>query len=237
MRRPLILIVLFAVAGMAPGRAHTSLGELDVASVTSVTVSGPSSLVRLTASRTGPYRAELRGRPDGWFGFWSSSWSGAGCTNAGSIRLVGTQLQVDTGNGAWFGASDCRLELTATLPENVAVSIVQDATSSRLSGSFASLDVNSRAGDIALDGHARNVSIEGNAIRARLSYARIDKDESIDLGGNAIDAELRFAGAEAVNYAVSGHASLVDSALPNRPGIKPAITIKGDFLRIRIGGG
>ncbi|MGJ4859055.1 hypothetical protein ACN6KF_005067 [Labrys sp. La1] len=238
MRALLIAAALFITAGwMAPDRTRTSLGEVDAGSVRSVVVTGPAGLIQLTASRDGPYRAELRSRPDGWFAFWRSSWSAGGCENAGSIRLVGTELRVDTGNRAWFGASDCRLDLDATLPEGVAVSIEQNATSSRLSGNFASLDVDSRAGDIALDGHARTVSIEGNAIRARLSYARVDQDESITLGGNAIDAELRFAGAAAVNYAVSGHSSLVDSTLPNRPGVKPAIAIKGDFLRVRIAGG
>ncbi|QEN88089.1 hypothetical protein FZC33_18085 [Labrys sp. KNU-23] len=225
-----------SIKGDLPGGVQTGTGEFDVGTVTAVRVTGPAGLVRLSASRGGPYRAELRSRPEGWFGFWRSNWSAGGCANAGSIRLVGTQLQVDTGNRAWFGASDCRLELDASLPEGVAVSIEQDATSSQLSGNFASLDVDSRAGDIALDGHARTVSIEGNAIRARLSYARVDQDESITLGGNAIDAELRFAGAEAVNYAVSGHASLVDSTLPNKPGVRPAIAIKGNFLRVRIGG-
>lgn len=232
-----IAALVITIAWMAPGGARSSLGQLDVSSVTAVTITGPAGLIRLSASRDGPYRAELRGQPDGWFAFWRSSWASNGCENVGSIRLDGTELRVDTGSRAWFGASDCRLELTATLPENVAVSIEQDATSSHLSGSFASLDIKSRAGDIALDGHAHDVSIEGNAIRARLSYARIEQDESIDLGGNAIDAELRFAGAEAVNYAVSGHASLVDSALPNKPGIKPTITVKGDFLRVSIRGG
>ncbi|MBP0581768.1 hypothetical protein J8I29_20740 [Labrys sp. LIt4] len=236
--RTLLIIAALVIAAswMAPGGARSSLGQLDAGSVTSVTITGPAGLIRLSAGRDGPYRAELRSRPEGWFAFWRSSWASSGCENAGSIRLDGTQLRVDTGSRTWFGNSDCRLELTATLPENVAVSIEQDATSSHLSGSFASLDVKSRAGDIALDGHARHVSIEGNAIRARLSYTRIEQDEDIDLGGNAIDAELTFAGAEAVNYAVSGHASLVDSTLPNRPGAKPSIAIKGDFLRVRIGG-
>ncbi|WP_448950752.1 hypothetical protein [Labrys neptuniae] len=237
MRTLLIATALIIAAGwMGPSRAWTSGSELDVSNVRQVTITGPASLVRLTTSRDGPYRAELRGRPEGWFASWRSGWTGGGCADAGSIRLDGSELKVNTGAGAWFGVSDCRLELSATLPEDIAVSIEQEAISSRFQGRFAALRIHSRAGDITLDGQAREVAIEGNAIRARLVYGSVGKDDSIALDGNAIDADLSFAGATAVNYAVTGRAALVDSALPNRPDAKPAIAVRGDFLRLRIRG-
>lgn len=235
MRKLLTAAAMIVVAGsMTPSGAQTG-GGLDAATVTAVRVTGPAGVIRLNASRTGPYRAELRSRPDSWLAFWRSNWTSGGCEAIGSIRLDGTLLLVDTGGRSWLARSDCRLELDATLPEGIAVSIEQDAASGSLEGRFGSLRVDSRAGDIALDGYARTVSIEGNAIRARLDYASVEANETIALDGNAIDADLSFSGAKAVSYQVSGHASLVDSTLPNIPGAKPAITVKGDFLRVHIG--
>ena len=51
---------------------------------------------------------------------------------------------------------------------------------------------------------------------------------------SARTATLRFVQPTTISYLVEATASFVDSALPNTPGAKPSITIRGEMLRARI---
>jgi len=237
MRKFLIATALIFIAFWAlPGRAWTSGNELDIGGATSVIITGQASMIHLTTSRDAPYKAVLKSQRKGWFAIWYSSWSPDSCQMPGAMKMVGAQLQIDTGSSSWswFDDSDCRIDITANLPAGSAVSIDQKATMSRLEGDFSSVQVKSHAGDIALEGHARDVDIQGNAIQARLDFDRVDRDETIRIDGNALKADVRFEVSTPVSYTVTGNAALVDSALTNTPGAKPAVTISGNFVHATI---
>ncbi|CAM5776516.1 hypothetical protein LMIY3S_05566 [Labrys miyagiensis] len=237
MKRALIAVGLVVAAGWAlPGRAWTSSSELEVGSVTGVVVEGEAARIEISTDATAPYKAVMRGRTKGWFSFWYSSWSGSRCELAGAMTLSGSELLVNTGAQDWslFDDDACNVELDVNLPPGARISIDQKATMSRLEGDFSALKVKSHAGDIALQGHAGEVDIEGNAVQARLDYDRVERNETIALSGNALNAELNFPPATAVDYQVTGNATLIDSEMASTPGARPRVRISGNFLRARI---
>lgn len=210
--------------------------ELDISAVTSVIVTGSASAVHLTTSSGGPYKAFMKSRRKGWFAFWYSSWSSDSCDMAGAMKITGTTLTIDTdfSSWSWFDEPDCRVDVSANLHEGSAVSIDQKATLTKLAGDFSSLRVESHAGDISLEGHARDVEIHGNAIQARLAFDTVHQDETITLDGNALNADISFPAGTPINYSVRGTAAFVDSILANTQGVKPAISISGNFIHARI---
>jgi hypothetical protein len=114
------------------------------------------------------------------------------------------------------------------------VVIDQKAARARLAGVFSAIDIRSDAGDLSFEGHATDVSLSGAALRARLTYDRVMQDETIAIAGQMLDASVKFLVPTPVSYLVEAVASYVDSALPNTPGAKPAITIRGEMVRTRI---
>lgn len=83
-------------------------------------------------------------------------------------------------------------------------------------------------------GHAASVAVSGAALRARLAFERVLNTEEIRISGAMLDASLRFFVPTPISYGVEAVASYVDSALPNTPGAKPDIRIRGEMARVRI---
>lgn len=210
-------------------------GPVDLSGVSTIRVEGSASDIRISTASEGPHVAELKGERRGWGAIWHSGWFSDACPAHGAMRVDGNTLVVDVGSAPrLFDWSDCTMELAADLRPGSAVIVDQKAARTRLDGDFSVVDIRSDAGDISLDGHAENLTISGTALRARITFEKVMQNETIALSGRMLDATLRFLQPTAISYLVEATASLVDSALPNTPGAKPTITIRGDMLRARI---
>ena len=174
------------------------------------------------------------GAGTGWFARWYSSWSPVDCRPSGRMRLDGSILSVDATAPSWFDLGDCMVELTATVRPQVSVRIAQAASQVKLTGDFLAVTLDNEAADVALDGHATRVALKTKALRSQLSFARTERNESVSIDAQALDAVLAFAAGTAISYSVESAASTVDSALANTPGAKPAIAIRAQFVRASI---
>lgn len=210
-------------------------GPLDLSHVARIRVEGAASDIVITARADAPLVAEMKGERRGWGAVWHSGWFSGGCPAQGSMRIDGDTLIVDVGKAQrFFDWSDCMMELSANLKPEAAVVIDQKAARARLTGDFSVVDIRSDAGDFSFEGHATDVSISGAALRARLVYDRVMQNETIAIAGQMLDASLKFLVPTPVSYLVEAVASYVDSALPNTPGARPAINIRGEMVRTRI---
>ncbi|WP_027485928.1 hypothetical protein [Allorhizobium undicola] len=213
----------------------TALAEVnDLAGITSISIAGEASHISLATAPGQPFTASLSERRDGWGAVWRSAWSQGSCASGASLRRDGNELIVDTGHRPAMDWSDCTLELTANLPPEVSVLVRQKAARIDMAGDFDQADIDAAAGDVSFTGHARELALSGAAMRAKAVYSSVRNDETIRLSGRMMDATLRFLTPTPVSYAVEATASFIDSRLPNVPGAKPAISIKGDMVRARI---
>jgi hypothetical protein len=207
---------------------------LDISAVRTIVVSGDASDTTITARAGEPYRVETRWRRGGWFSSWYSSWFFNGCRDRSQIHVDGSTLRVEVMQISWMDLSDCTPEVLANVPPGSAIRVDQKAVKVRFEGEFASLGISSKAADIALDGHASTIDILGAAVRARLNFDPIRRDERIDIAAQSLEAELGFGGDVAVDYTVTAKASYVDSPRPSVPGAKPQVTIRGDYVHVRL---
>ncbi|HCL66323.1 MAG TPA: hypothetical protein DIC56_16085 [Rhizobium sp.] len=210
-------------------------GPLDLSNVSKIRVEGAASDIAISTASEGPHVAELKGERHGWGAVWHSGWYSDACPAQGSMRIEGDTLTVDVGRAArFFDWSDCTMELTASLRPEAAVIIDQQAARTRLAGDFSVVDIRSDAGDVSLRGHAQAISISGAALRAKVTFERVMQNETIAISGKMLEATLKFLTPTPVSYLVEAVASYVDSALPNTPGAKPEITIRGEMVHTRI---
>ncbi|PYB76993.1 hypothetical protein [Rhizobium wuzhouense] len=213
-------------------------GPIDLAGVTRLDVTGSASDITIATRRDGPLQAVLSGTRHGWGALFRSAWFASGCAGQGRMTRDGDTLTVDMGDrGGFFGWNDwddCTLTLNAQLAPEARVSIRQNAARMRLSGDFDRIDIDSDAGDFSFTGHAATIAARGAALRAKLAFERVMNTEQIQISGNMLDASLRFLVPTPISYGVEAVASYVDSALPNTPGAKPAILIRGEMVRVTI---
>lgn len=232
-----VIVAMLAIdRGVSLISASDSLsGPLDLAGVSKVRVTGTASEISINADADMPQVAELSGERHGWGALWHSSWFSNSCPAEGTMQRDGDTLTVDVGRGGrFFDWSDCTMILTANLQPGATVIIDQRAARTQLDGEFGALDIRSDAGDIAFTGHAASIAVSGAALRARLTFERVMQNEAIAISGTMLDATVRFLQPTPVSYLVETVASYVDSALPNTPGAKPSITIRGEMARVRI---
>ncbi|MDQ0454342.1 hypothetical protein [Rhizobium paknamense] len=210
-------------------------GAVDLSGITGIRVTGQASRISLTTRADAPLTAQLSERREGWGSIWRSAWTGETCAAGVGMRREGGDLVVEMGDHSrLFDWSDCTLELTANLAPEAAVAIHQQAAEVALAGDFSTADIQANAGDVTVNGHVSHLSLSGAALRAAASFATIRHDETIALAGKMMDVTLRFLTPTPISYAVATTASFIDSRLPNTPGAKPAITIKGEMVRARI---
>ncbi|MBB1249013.1 hypothetical protein [Rhizobium sp. G21] len=228
------VIALDAAVSLWTSQARAS-DPVDLSSVNRVEVRGAASRVTVNTDAAAPFEAKLLGTRSGWGALWRSSWFDEGCAMTGSMRVERGSLIVDTGDAPFdFDWDDCRLELEANLRPDAAVLIDQRASAIKLAGDFSVLDIKSDAGDVDVEGHADAISLSGAALRARIAFDEVAKSETIRLMGKMMDATLIFPAGTAISYVVQSVASYIDSALPNTPGAKPEIQIRGDMVRTTI---
>ncbi|HBF31144.1 hypothetical protein [Rhizobium sp.] len=216
-------------------RGETISAPIDLSAVSKIRVNGAASMVTISTQKDKPFTGQMIGRRDGWGALWHSGWSARDCPQSGTMQVDGDTLVVETsGLSKFFDWSDCTLELSANVRPGSAVLIRQQAARMTLSGDYSTVQVNADAGDFALDGHADTLDISGAALRARAVFETVLNTETINLSGKMMDATLRFMSPTAVSYLVEATASYIDSSLPNTPGAKPAITIRGEMVRATI---
>ncbi|MDH6264886.1 hypothetical protein M2360_000267 [Rhizobium sp. SG_E_25_P2] len=228
------IMLLDAAVSIWTSEARAS-DPVDLSSVNRIEVRGAASRVTINTDNTEPLEARLMGTRSGWGALWRSSWFDDGCAMTGSMSLDRGSLIVDTGDAPFdFDWDDCRLELRANLRPDAAVLIDQRASAITLAGDFSVLDIKSDAGDVDVEGHADAITLSGAALRARIAFDEVRKSETIRLMGKMMDATLIFPTGSVISYAVESIASYIDSALPNTPGAKPEIRIRGDMVRTTI---
>jgi len=225
--------------GMQMIRASDAIsGPVDLAGVTHLSVTGAASDIRISTRGDGAREAVLSGTRHGWGAIWRSGWFGGDCAGAARMERDGDTLRVHMGERSgffgWGDWDDCTLTLDVRLAPDAQISIRQKAARMRLDGDFATIDVDSDAGDFFFTGHAASVAASGAALRARLAFERVLNTEEIRISGKMLDASLHFMVPTPVSYGVDAIASYVDSALPNTPGAKPDIRIRGEMARVRI---
>jgi hypothetical protein len=206
--------------------------RLDLTGITAISITGDASSIVLTTADA-PFEATLGGRRSGWFANWYSAFFASDCRSAGRMRVEGGTLHVDVG-APWPDPSDCVVALKANLPRASTVTIEQAAAQVSLDGDFSAVSLDSKAADISFRGHASSLLVKGDALRSNLTFDKVDNTETIALDARALDLTLSFVAGTKVSYTVEAGAALVDSALPNTLGAKPAIDIKASFLRARI---
>lgn len=207
---------------------------LETVSVTAVAITGEASSIVLSTRTDRPYRATIDGRRRGWFASWYSSWFFEDCSGTAAMRIDGTTLRVDVSDGGWFDTSDCAVEVEANVPAGAVVSVEQSAFVANLSGRFGGIALAGKAIDAAIEGAARDIDIDGDAVRARIAFDTANGAETVSIDADALDADLSFGEGAAISYRVEATTALVDSALANTPGAKPAVSIKGKFVRATI---
>jgi hypothetical protein len=245
-KRTILLSILGGFVGLAIIDGSVQLirasdqisGPIDLAGITRLEVTGAASDISISTVGDGAAEAVLSGTRRGWGAIWRSGWFAGDCAGQASMSRDGDTLRVDMGErGGFFGWNDwdgCTLTLSAQLKPEASVSIRQNAARMRLNGDFATVDVYSDAGDFALAGHATQVAVEGAALRAKLTFERVMQNETVLVAGKMLDASIRFLVPTAISYGVDAVASYVDSALPNTPGAKPDITIRGEMVHATI---
>jgi hypothetical protein len=245
-KRTILLSILGGLVGLAiiDGsvqmiRASDAIsGPIDLTGVTRLEVTGAASDISISTKGDGATEAVLSGTRRGWGAIWRSGWFAGDCAGQARMRRDGDTLRVDMGErGGVFGWNDwddCTLTLDAHLAPDAMVSIAQNAARIRLSGDFSVIDVKSDAGDVAFTGHAATIAVSGAALRAQLAFERVINTEEIRIAGQMLDATVRFLVPTPISYGVEAVASFVDSELPNTPGAKPDIRIKGEMARVRI---
>lgn len=230
---PLFIFVISAASLIANPAAATPPTALDTAAVTAVAITGEASSIALSARADAPYRATVDGHRTGWFAGWYSGWFFGDCSSTTSMRLDGATLRIDVADGTWLDTSDCTVAIEANVPAGAVVSVDQPAFMANLNGLFGGISLSGNAIDAAIDGTAHDIEISGAAVRAKLVAAPNTPMENVRIEGEALDADLRFGGGT-ISYKVEAMASFVDSALDNTPGAKPAVLIKGKFVRASI---
>ncbi|UCA46681.1 hypothetical protein [Pseudochrobactrum sp. XF203] len=228
----LLSILLSAILTLSGCSNETSVSEKSVATdgIKSVTISGDASLIRLIAKDDQKQLAVMSAKPSGWL----SGWFYNDCKSQGEMIVSGQTLLIKAQNSGWYDLSECSTYLQINLPRNAGVTINQPAFKGDLQGQFADLNIETRAGDISLQGAATSVRIRGDAFRTRLQFDGTTEPQQIDIAGRALDTSLIFPKGTSVNYRIHSKASLLDTKLPNTQGAKPEIVISGDYARTEI---
>lgn len=228
----LLSTLLSAILMLGGCSKETSASEKSIATdyIKNITISGDASLIRLTTQDDQTMQAVMSAKPSGWL----SGWFYNECKASGDMVVTGQRLLIKARNNDWYDLSECSTYLQINLPRDASVTIDQPTFKADLQGQFSTLNIESRAADIALSGSAQTVKIRGDAFRTRLQFDDTARPQLIDIAGRALDTSLHFPKGTAVSYRIHAKASMLDSKLPNTPEAKPEILISGDYTHTEI---
>ncbi|MCF7645736.1 hypothetical protein KQ944_06130 [Bacillus subtilis] len=228
----LLSILLSAILTLGGCSKETSASEKSVATdyIKNVTISGDASLIRLTTQDDQSMQAVMSAKPSGWL----SGWFYNECKTSGDMVVTGQTLLIKARNNDWYDLSECSTDLQINLPRNASVTIDQPAFKADLQGQFSTLNIETRAADIALSGSAQTVKIRGDAFHTKLQFDDTAQSQLIDIAGRALDTSLHFPKGTAVSYRIHAKASMLDSKLSNTPDAKPEVLISGDYIHTEI---
>jgi hypothetical protein len=211
-------LAFLAGLGTADPSAADLAAPVDLSGVDVVVVTGGGVSIAATTDPGRPLLATLQRSED--------------C--AATVRVDGHVLTVDVRekSSAWW--RDCRPKLSLNLRPGADLALRPAAVEATLDGRFGAVAVEVHAAELSLSGQARTLDLSANALRATLRAD--DPGQSIRIQADAADLDLGFRRGAPVSYAVDARMSLIDSVLPASAGDRPPlVTIKGDFVRARIG--
>lgn len=195
---------------------------IDFAGVANVRVEGPGSEVIVVAGRTGAYAASIE----------ASGWSARWCGARASVDRDGADLRIRVTRSMFAPPFGCDLVLRLAVPEGLAMTIRQDATVARFSGSFGALRVESPKAVVTLAGGAASVVVDSEEALVDLAYAggsagaaqtRISADKLVaDIG---LPANARVA------WRVDAPVSVFQSAYPNTESGEARVEIRSRYLK------
>jgi hypothetical protein len=211
------LQTLAFLAGL--GAADPSAAELpvDLSGVDTVVVTGGGLSV---AATTDPGRALLATLDEA-----------ENC--AATLRVEGRVLTIDVREQSSVWPRDCRPELSLNLRPGADLSLRPAAVSATLNGRFGAVTVEAKAAELSLAGQARTLDLSAKALQATLRAD--DPGQAIRIQADAADLDLGFRRGASVSWDVDARVSVVDSTIPAAAGHPPLVSIKGEFVRARIG--
>ncbi|MGK9167888.1 hypothetical protein KXR53_16395 [Inquilinus limosus] len=156
-----------------------------------------------------------------------------GC--AATLQVEGRTLTVDVREKASVWPRECRPSLSVNLKPGSDITLRPAAVSATLDGRFGAVAVRVQAAELSLSGQARTLDLSARALQATVRSTSPDPGRSIRIAADAADLDLGFRRGTPVSYAVDAKVSVVDSTLPASAGDRPLVSIKGDFVRARLG--
>lgn len=210
-------LAFLAGLGAADPSAVELTAPVDLSNVAAVVVTGGGLSVAATTDPGRPLLATLDEAED--------------C--AATLRVEGRVLTVDVREQSSVWPRDCRPELSLNLRPGADLSLRPAAVSATLSGRFGAVTVEAKAAELSLAGQARTLDLSARALQATLRAD--DPGQAIRIQADAADLDLGFRRGTPVSYEVDARVSVVDSTLPASAGHPPLVSIKGEFVRARIG--
>lgn len=210
-------LAFLAGLGTADPSAADLAAPVDLSGVDMLVVTGGGLSVAATTDPRRPLLATLQRSED--------------C--AATLRLEGHVLTVDVREQSSVWPRDCRPELSLNLRPGADLSLRPAAVSATLSGRFGAVAVDVQAAELSLAGQARTLDLSARALQATLRVT--DPGQAIRIQADAADLDLGFRRGTPVSYQVDARMSVVDSTLPAAAVDRPLVSIKGEFVRARIG--
>ncbi|MFE0754041.1 hypothetical protein ACFW16_08820 [Inquilinus sp. NPDC058860] len=210
-------LAFLAGLGTADPSAADLAAPVDLSGVDMVVVTGGGLSVAATTDPGRPLLATLRRSED--------------C--AATLRLEGRVLTVDVREQSSVWPRDCRPSLSLNLRPGADLSLRPAAVSATLNGRFGAVAVEAKAAELSLAGQARTLDLSARALQATLRAD--DPGQAIRIQADAADLDLGFRRGTPVSYQVDARVSVVDSTIPAAAADRPLVSIKGEFVRARIG--
>ncbi|WP_225773588.1 hypothetical protein [Inquilinus sp. Marseille-Q2685] len=210
-------LAFLAGLGTADPSAAELAAPIDLSGVDTVVVTGGGLSVTATTDPGRPLLATLQRSED--------------C--AATLRVEGRVLTVDVREQSSVWPRDCRPSLSLNLRPGADLSLRPAAVSATLSGRFGAVAVEVQAAELSLAGQARTLDLSARALQATLRAN--DPGQAIRIQADAADLDLGFRRGTPVSYQVDARMSVVDSTIPASAVDRPLVSIKGEFVRARIG--
>jgi len=213
------LQTLALLAGLGTADPSAAAEPVDLSGVDAVVVTGGGLSVAAATEAGRPLLATLE-RTEG-------------C--AATLRVEGRVLTVDVRERSSVWPRECRPALSLNLRPGTDLALRPAAVEATLDGRFGAVTVDVHAAELSVTGRARTLDLSARALHAAIRATDPDPGQAIRIQANAADLDLGFRRGTPVSWDVDAKVSLVDSSIPASAADRPLVTIKGDFVRARIG--